>query len=195
MSPAESGSVLKFVPRRDILLCGMELPVPRIWEDIAMRFSSLFVASPAVAILSIALLLCGPSGTTMSQAATPSSDATTSLPSVVVARPHQLKHLAVARDTVSPQTSPTTPTPSSTSTMVQLAKYASRTGSCVGGCVTSFRSGNAPWLGCSGYSGIYSLTCRNVANFKTYGECKEAGLLTGWRNNEVSWYCTSLALK
>ena len=168
-----------------------------------MRLSSLFVASLAVAILSIASLLCGLSSVAMSQTATPSGDATTSLPNVVVeapkqvARPQQPKQHAVARSTVSPRTSPTTPTPSASpmSPAAQLAKLANATGSCVGGCVTSFRSGNAPWHGCSVSSGTLSSTCRNVGNYKTYAECREAGLITGWRTPEISWYCSSLALK
>jgi len=165
-----------------------------------MRFSSLFVASPALAILS---LLCGLSGTAMSKTAPPSGGATTSLPSVVVeaprqvARPQKPKQRAVAHSTVSPRTSPTTPTPSASpmSPTAQLAKLASATGSCVGGCVTSFRSGDAPWHGCSVSGGTLSSTCRNVANFKTYAECTEAGRVLGWRGGEVSWYCSSLALK
>jgi hypothetical protein len=168
-----------------------------------VRFSSLFVASLAVAILSIALLLCGLSGTAMSQTATPSGGATTSLPNVVVeapkqvARPQKPKQRAAARSTVSPLASPTTPTPpaSPMSPAAQLAKLVNATGSCVGGCVTSFRSGDAPWHGCSVSSGTLSSTCRNVGNYKTYSECAEAGLITGWRVTEVSWYCSSLALK
>jgi hypothetical protein len=87
-----------------------------------MRFSSRFISSLAVAILSIALLLCGLSGTAMSQTATPSGGATTSLPSILidapkqVPRPQRPKQRAVARNTVrntvSLGTSPTTPTPS-----------------------------------------------------------------------------------
>ena len=168
-----------------------------------MRFSSLFVASRAVAILSIAPLLCGLSGTAMSQTATPSGGATTSLPNIVVeapkhvARPQKPEQRAVARSTVSPGTSPTTPTPSASPTSIsaKLAKLASATGSCVGGCQTSFRSGNDPWHGCSVSSGTLSSTCRNVGNYKTYEECREAGVITGWRAPEISWYCSSLALK
>jgi hypothetical protein len=52
-----------------------------------------------------------------------------------------------------------------------------------------------PWVGCSISAGTYSSTCRNVANHKTYIACKEAGLKGGWRDVEVSWYCSSLALK
>jgi hypothetical protein len=161
-----------------------------------MRFSSLFVASPAVAVLSIELL-CGLSGTAMSQTATGSA---TSLPNILVEAPKQVtrpKHSAVARSTVSRRTSQTTQTPSAPeSVSAKLAKLANATGSCVGGCVTSFRYGDAPWHGCSG-SGWPALspTCRNVGNYKTYAECMEAGLITGWRNNDVGWYCSSLALK
>jgi len=156
-----------------------------------MRFSSLFIAG----------LMCSLSGTAMSQTEPPSG--VTLLPSVrveaprQVARPSKPERGKVARSTVSARTSPTTPMQSASpmSPTVTLAKLASTTGSCVGGCVTSFRSGDAPWHGCSGSSGMYSPTCRNVANYKTYAECEEAGLLTGWRTPEVQWYCSSLALK
>jgi hypothetical protein len=77
----------------------------------------------------------------------------------------------------------------------KLAKIEKIAGSCVDGCVTSFRYGNAPWHGCSGSAGTLSPTCRNALNFKTYAECKETGLLLGWRDNEGAWYCSSLALK
>jgi hypothetical protein len=171
-----------------------------------MRFSSLFVARPAIAILSIGLLLCGLGGTGMSQAATPSGGATTLLPNVVVEAPRHVArslkpaHHAVAHRAVSVRTSRTsstvsTPSAPPTSIAAKLAKLASATGSCVGGCVTSFKSGDAPWHGCSASAGTYSLTCRNVGNYKTYAECQEAGLVLGWRSGEVAGYCTSLALK
>jgi hypothetical protein len=160
-----------------------------------MRLSSLFVASPAIAILSIELL-CGLSGTAMSQTARGSA---TTLPSVMVEAPKQVtrpKHSAVARSTVFRRTSQTTQTLSAPeSVSAKLAKLANATGSCVGGCATSFRYGDAPWHGCSGSSGMYSQTCRNVGNYKTYAECTEAGLLIGWRPIETPWYCTSLGLK
>ena len=159
-----------------------------------MRFLSLFVAG----------LMCCLSGTAMSQTAIPSSGgATNSLPNVVVeapkqvARPQRPKQRAVARNAVSSRTSQSTQTPSAPeSVSAKLAKLASATGSCVGGCVTSFRYGDAPWHGCSG-SGWPALspTCRNVGNCKTCAECTEAGLITGWRANEIPWYCSSLALK
>jgi hypothetical protein len=161
-----------------------------------VKASSLFAAGLAI------LPLCCPSGTAMSRTATPSGVATTSLPDIVVEAPKQAggplkpKHRAVARSTVSPRTSPSTPTPSASPMSPELVKLANATGSCVGGCVTSFRSGDAPWHGCSWSSGfMLSSTCRNTGNFKTYAECREAGLITGWRENEVPWYCSSLALK
>jgi hypothetical protein len=40
-----------------------------------------------------------------------------------------------------------------------------------------------------------STTCRNVYHFKTYTECSGTGLLLGWQSREITWYCTSLALK
>jgi hypothetical protein len=171
-----------------------------------MKASFHLVAGLAVAVLSIVLLLCGSSSRAMSQTAAPSGGATT-LPNVVVeaprqvARPQQPKPRAVASGSVSPRTSPTTATPpaspmSPAAQLAKLEKIANAAGSCVDGCVTSFRSGNAPWRGCSG-SGwpALSSTCRNVGHYKTYTECTEAGLVTGWRPMETTWYCSSLALK
>jgi hypothetical protein len=164
-----------------------------------MRFSSIFTANLAVAILSIAL--SGLSGPVMSQTAKPTGGANTSLPSVVVeapkqvARPRMPKHHVAARSTVVLRTSTTTPTPSASPVLARLAQLANATGSCAGGCVTSFRTGDAPWHGCSGSSGMLSQTCRNVGNYKTYAECASAGLVTGWRLTEFTWYCSSLALK
>jgi|SRR5437879_5194278 hypothetical protein len=153
--------------------------------------------------ISIALLMCGLDGTAISQTATTLRNATHPLPTIAVEKPnevnrHELRQHAVSRSAV----------PNPTSTTVQallaapipvtakLAKLASITGSCVGGCVTSFKSGSTPWHGCSGSSWpALSSTCRNVANFKTYEECRETGLLMGWRSSETPWYCSSLALK
>jgi hypothetical protein len=172
-----------------------------------MRFSSLFVARPAVAVLSFAFL-CGPGSTAMLQAAILSTAPATSLPGVVVeapkqvARPHRPKQHVVARGTVSPRTSRATPTQSASLTtqsdspvFARLAKLASATGSCVGGCQSSFSHGSAPWVGCSFSGGTYSPTCRNASNFKTYDECASASAVLGWRSSEYMWYCGSLAYK
>lgn len=158
------------------------------WE-IAMKAASLFVAGLAVAISSIA-----PAN------AAPKYPSAHLLPSIRVEAPKQVaapKHSAVARSTVSRRTSPSTQTQSAPeSVSAKLTKLANATGSCVGGCVTSFRYGDAPWHGCSvsGWPAL-SPTCRNIGNYKTYAECTEAGLITGWRANEIPWYCSSLALK
>jgi hypothetical protein len=167
-----------------------------------MRFWSLFGTNVTVVSTSIALILCGLSGTAMSQTASPSGSAT--LPDIVVdapkhvARSHKPTQHTVARSTVSHPTSLTAQAPSGAeeSVTAKLAKLERNTGSCAGGCQSSFRSGNEPWHGCNGSSWpALSPTCRNVGNYKTYNECREAGLLTGWRVNEVPWYCSSLALK
>ena len=148
-----------------------------------MRFSSIFAASPAIAIVSIELL-CGLGGT--AQAATGSA---ASLPGVMVEAPKQVarpKHSTVARSTVSHRTSQTTQTPSAPKSVSgKLAKLASATGSCVGGCVTSFRYGNAPWHGCSG-SGWPRCRSRAETPATTIPtpSARRPDCWTGWRNNE-----------
>ena len=168
-----------------------------------MRLASSFVAPSAVAILSTALL-CGLSGTAVSQTATRSA---TALPSVTVeapkqvARPHRPKQ--VANTVASRRTSPPTqapsapptaqkPAPAKDSVMAKLAALERTSSSCTDGCQTSFKHGNQPWNGCSTTGDIFSTTCRNVRNFKTYFECRDNGLFLAWRNAEVWWYCSSL---
>jgi hypothetical protein len=165
-----------------------------------MRFSSIFVTGPAVAILSVELL-CGLSGTAMSQTAIAPGNVPRLLPTLRVQEPKRVvrprAHHAVARSTVSRQTSQTAQTPSAPESIsAKLAQLEKTASSCAGGCATSFRSGDKPWVGCSvsGWPTV-SPTCRNVANYKSYAECVDAGLIVGWRTNEVGWYCSSLALK
>ena len=160
-----------------------------------MKFSSLFVASPTAAALSISLLLCGPSGMAMSQ----TGDATTTLPDVTVdapshvARRHKPIQHSIVRSSVLHRTSPSA---STLTPMEKLARLPNMiTGSCVDGCVSSLPSGNKPWVGCNWSSISYSTTCRNVGHYKTYSECKTAGLALGLRDLETIGYCTSLAFK
>jgi hypothetical protein len=163
-------------------------------------------ASQRLAVISSIGLLCGLSGTAMSQIAT---GTTSSLPSITVdapkqvARPHRAKQMArsygpKATVVASRRTSPTAQTPSApqNSILAKLAKLEKASGSCVGGCQTSFPSGNRPWVGCSasGWPALSS-TCRNVGNYKTYIECTETSYFLAWKPMEVHWYCTSLALK
>jgi hypothetical protein len=151
-----------------------------------MRFSSLNVARLAIPILSIALL-CGPGGTGTSQA-TILADSTTSLPNVVVEAPKQgARPQKPDQHAVAPSHSAVSHRASSTAW------------ECIGGCVSSFRSGDRPWVGCS-LSGVTpSSTCRNIGPdgrpYKTYNACMLGGQSVGWRTNEVAWYCNSLALK
>jgi len=167
-----------------------------------MTLSSRFIGHSAVATSSIALLLCALGGTAMSQPTPAAIGADTQLPGVTVeaptplARPHRPAYHATARGTAS-RTSPAASTASlpPNSDAAKLAKLAAATGSCVGGCQSSFKTGDKPWVGCNVSGGVYSFTCRNVANYKTYDECKEAGRVTGWRSGETSAYCSSLALK
>jgi hypothetical protein len=162
-----------------------------------MRVSSRFVAPSAVAILSTALL-CGPSSTAVSQT-TPGPG--TSLPSVTVvaprqaARPHRPARAANTTATRRTLSAIQTQAPSAApnSTLAKFAQLERTSSNCSDGCQTSFKHGNAPWNGCSASSGVFSPTCRNVRNFKSYFECRDYGRFLGWRDNEVWGYCTSLA--
>ena len=152
-----------------------------------MRMSSSLVAPSAVAILSTALL-CGLTGTAMSQT-TPSSS--TSLPGVTVEAPKQVarppqagavgKHGCRSPESAGrrtpAQTATRTPPPAPGSVLAKLKELERTSSNCTDGCQSSFKYGNQPWNGCS-VSGadIFSATCRNVRNFKTYAECTEHGL-------------------
>jgi hypothetical protein len=167
-----------------------------------MRLPSRFVAPSAVAILSTALL-CGPSGTAMSQTGTGS---VTALPSISVEaprqvarpqRPNQAANTGASRRT-SPtayRTSPTAPSPAPGSVLGKIAKLERASSSCNGGCETSFKSGNAPWVGCSysaGIFGTYSSTCNDTLTYKTYAECKDTKVFLGGVEREARWHCSGL---
>jgi hypothetical protein len=169
-----------------------------------MRLSSNLVVPSAIAVLSIALL-CGPSGPAASQAAAGSA---APLPPVTVeapkqvARPHRPEH--VANTAASRRTSSTAQTPSSTaqtpsaapdSTLGKLAKLERASSSCNGGCETSVKTGNAPWVGCSysaGINSVFSATCRDTLTYNTYSECMETKLFLGWIPREARWHCSGL---
>jgi len=161
-----------------------------------MRLSSSFVAPSAVAILSTALL-CGPSGTAISQTATGSA---TPLPSITVEAPRQVarpQRPARGANTVTSRPIPRAtqePAPAKGSVMAKLAALEKTSSNCTDGCQTSFKYGNQPWNGCSVSGGDFTLstTCRNARNYKTYSECQDTGMFLGWKNHEVWWYCSSL---
>jgi hypothetical protein len=172
-------------------------------EDMVMRFSSSFVAPSIVAVVST-ILLCGPA---TSQTAT---GAAASLPSISVdapkqvARPHRPERVA-SRRTSSTARTPTAQTSSASpeaiiegpgSTLGKLAKLEKASSSCNGGCETSFKSGNAPWVGCSesgGYYSTFSATCRDTLTHSSYRGCMDTKMFTGWDRNRAWWYCTSLS--
>jgi hypothetical protein len=166
-----------------------------------MRMSSSLVAPSAVVILSAALL-CSLTGAAMSQT-TPGSSA--SLPSVTVqapsqvARPHRPVQAATtgagrrrAPAAEKPAQTATQTPPAPGSVLAKLKELERTSSNCTDGCQSSFKYGNQPWNGCSTTGDIFSATCRNVRNFKTYAECTEHGRLTGWHPNGIWWYCSSL---
>jgi hypothetical protein len=65
-----------------------------------------------------------------------------------------------------------------------------------GATTTSFRTGNAPWVGCSIAGGWnFSSTCRNLASFKSYNECTTGVAKMAGTSLESWWYCSSLGFK
>jgi hypothetical protein len=161
-----------------------------------MTLLSRFVARPAVALPSLALLLCCVGGPAMSQP-TPADqlpDVTVDAPKQI-ARPHRPAHHVTVRGTTTRSSlAISSAAAGPMSDIAKLAKLERETGSCVGGCQSSFKTADKPWVGCNASGGVYSATCRNIGNYKSYDECKEAGRVTGWRSVETMGYCSSLAL-
>jgi hypothetical protein len=161
-----------------------------------MRSSSGFVVPSAIAILSIALL-CSLGGTAMSQTET----GPTPLPSITVVAP---KQVARPRQAARPSHAtvaarPTAQTPGSIlakpgSALAKIAELEKLASSCNGGCETSFRSGNAPWVGCSeaGNFGHFSITCKDTLTHVSYLECKDVVVFLGLDRNRAWWFCSSL---
>jgi len=162
-----------------------------------MKSSLSFIVPSTIAILSTTLL----SGTAASQTAT---DAATPLPTITVEAP---KHLARPRHVATPTQGATaasrrtatisqTPPGAPGSVLARIAKLEKASSSCNGGCETSFKTGNAPWVGCSEAGGLFhtfSATCRDTLTYKSYEECRETRSFLGLDRNKVWWLCTSLA--
>jgi hypothetical protein len=166
-------------------------------EDIFMKSSLSLVVPSAIATLSTTLL----SGTAASQTAT---DAATLLPTITVeapkhpARPRQAARPAQGATVASRPTAPTSQTTSAAqgSVLAKIAVLEKASSSCNGGCETSFKSGNAPWVGCSEAGGLFhtfSATCRDTLTYKSYEECKDTKVFLGLDRNKAWWLCTSLA--
>ncbi len=160
-----------------------------------MRSLSSFVAPSAIAILSTTLL----SGAAMSQTATGSA---APLPSITVVAPKQVarppQRPAQAATVASRPAAPTpqTPPPAQGSVLAKLAALEKASSSCNGGCETSFKSGNAPWVGCSesgGYFSTFSATCRDTLTYSSYLECRDTKVFLGWDRNRAWWFCSSMA--
>lgn len=170
----------------------------RHWENIVMRLSSSFVAPSVVAVLST-ILLCGPA---TSQTATgPAS----SLPSVTVDAPKQVARPFAPKQRANTggsrrTLSSTAQTPSAEPNSVQgrIAKLEKAASSCNGGCQTSFRTGNAPWVGCNlgagkaAGVGPLSITCTDTLTYKTYLDCTSTKVFLNWSPREAQWHCSSL---
>ena len=176
-----------------------------------MRLSSSFAAPSAVAVVST-ILLCGPA---TSQTATGSG---ASLPSITVVAPRQVARpqrpeRVASRRTSSTARTPTAQTSSATpkeiitgatpeaviagpgSPLGKLAKLEKMSSSCNGGCATSFKTGNEPWVGCSesaGFLSVFSATCRDTLTYASYVGCMDTKMFTGWERNRAWWYCNSL---
>jgi hypothetical protein len=169
-------------------------------EDILMKSSSSFVVPSAIAILSTTFL-CGLNGPAASQTA---SDVVTPLPTITVEAP---KHRARPRQVARPAqgatvaSRPTAPTPQTRpaaqgSVLARIATLDKASSSCNGGCETSVKTGNAPWVGCSEAGGLFhtfSATCRDTLTYRSYEECRETKAFLGLDRNKAWWLCTSLA--
>ena len=160
--------------------------------------SSLGFAVPSVVVTLSAILLC--SSAAMSQP-TPNS----SLPAVSVEAPKE-------RPAVVPRQGPTTvtshratglsaaqnPVFAPNTVLGRIARLERSASSCNGGCETSFRVGNAPWVGCSFSGGSepltshFSSTCRDTLTYNTYAQCVETKGFLGATSRESRWLCTSL---
>jgi hypothetical protein len=171
-----------------------------------MRWSSSFVAPSTVALLSAALL-CGLSRPAMSQSelpkitvVAPKPVARPQRPVATPQRPARVATTVASRPASPPTQAPSAPrtaqkpAPAKDSVMAKFAALERTSSSCADGCATSFRYGNQPWNGCSttGAEFGFSPTCRNVGNYKTYFECRDARMFLGARQNEAWWYCSSL---
>jgi hypothetical protein len=166
-----------------------------------MRLSSRLVAPSAIAVLST-VLLCGPAAPqTATDSAAPLPTITVDAPKQAarpqqVATPHSPKQ--VANTGASRRTSSTVQTGSAApdSVLGKLAKLEKASSSCNGGCETSFKSGNAPWVGCSfsgGWWSTFSSTCTDTLTYKSYADCMDTKVFLGWEKYKARWYCNSLA--
>lgn len=167
-----------------------------------MRLSSGFVVPSAVVALSTALL-CSPASSqipTGSAATIPPVTVDAPKPAAKPVRPTQATSTGAARRTTSPApTSSAARSPSYApgSVMGRIASLEKVASSCNGGCASSFRHGNEPWIGCSESGGglnygPFSPTCRDTITHKSYVDCVETKVFLGEFRNRAHWFCSSL---
>jgi hypothetical protein len=169
-----------------------------------MSMSSRLVA-PAFAILST-LMLYGPAASqTAAGSNAPLPDITVEAPKRAATphQSHQAAHAVASRrafrtaqgPSSSGQTSSTTAGALKGPVMRRIASLEARASSCNGGCETSFKTGNAPWIGCSesaGRLGVFSATCRDTLTYKDYADCVETKWFLAWDQQRIRWVCSSL---
>ncbi|WP_244423085.1 hypothetical protein [Bradyrhizobium sp. ORS 375] len=93
------------------------------------------------------------------------------------------------------QTAPSTSAAPAGSVEERLARIEMKSSSCAGGCETSFKSGNAPWVGCAQSGQEFShfdTTCSDTLKYKDYADCAGTKAFLGWDRNKVWLHCTSL---
>ena len=163
------------------------------------------IVTPAVAILAT-LLLYGPAASqTTAGSNQPLPDITVEAPKQA-ARPHQSQQ--AAHSVASHRAFRTVQGPSSSGqasssvartpkgpVMRRIASLEARASSCNGGCETSFKTGNAPWIGCSESAGrlnVFSATCRDTLTYKDYADCVETKWFLAWDQQRIRWVCSSL---
>ena len=171
-------------------------------RTMVMRISSSLVVPSTIAIVST-VLLCAPASSQI-----PSGSAATLPPITVdapkpVARPHVSDR--GASTTAPRRTAPTTrtatagtPSYAPGSPMARIASLEKVASSCNGGCASSFRHGNEPWIGCSESGGglnygPFSPTCRDTITHASYDKCVETKVFLGDNRNRAHWFCSSLA--
>lgn len=169
-----------------------------------MRLSSLVVPSTIAALSTV--LLCAPAASQI-----PTGSAATIPPVTVdapkqVVRPHKVEPAAntgaSSRRTASAARTSSrvarTPSYAPGSVMGRIATLEKSASSCNGGCASSFRHGNEPWIGCSESGGNidygpFSPTCRDTITHSSYMGCVETKVFLGENRNRAHWFCSSLA--
>lgn len=167
-----------------------------------MRLSSSLVVPSMIAALST-VLLCAPAASQI-----PTGPAAT-LPPVTVDAPKQVAKPHVSErgaNTTAPRQTGSTartstaraPSYAPGSVMGRIASLEKVASSCNGGCASSFRHGNEPWIGCSESGGNieygpFSPTCRDTITHTSYLGCVETKTFLGENRNKAHWLCSSLA--